>query len=300
MNRLERDLRRELDDAGLDGWFLVRDLGTGEELGLDPDVPVPAASLVKVPLALAVLDRIAAGDLDPAAPLPLEPGGGVVAGPIGVPQFRHPVAPALEDALYLAVALSDNAAADALLALVTPADVTAWLHAHDIDDLVVRHDVGDLGRTPIEAMPEDPDLALTLATRGATAGSGHRVRQLDVGRASTTTGRAQANLLQLVWQPDGRLDAAVAARMRQLLGQNAVRQRLWPDFASDSTTWSSKTGTVLTLRHEAGVVEHADGDRLAVVALTSSRVAAATQPAAEATVSSVARRLHDHLRGRGR
>lgn len=298
MNRLERELRRELGDAGLDGWFLVRDLLTGEEIGLDPDVTVPAASLVKVPLGLTVLDRIAAGELDPAASLPLEPGGGAVPGPPGVPQFRHPVAPALEDVLYLAVALSDNAAADALLTLVSPDDVTAWLRAHGIDDLVVRHDVGELGRTPIEAMPETPELALTLATRGGTAGSGHRVRQLDVGRASTTTARAQADLLSLVWQPDGGLDEVVAARMRQLLGQNVMRQRLWPDFASDSTTWSSKTGTLLTLRHEAGVVEHADGAQLAVVALTSSRVTAVTQPAAEATAGSVARRLHDHLRGR--
>jgi beta-lactamase class A len=39
----------------------VRDLATGREIGIDPDVAYPIASLVKVPLAVAVLDRIHAG-----------------------------------------------------------------------------------------------------------------------------------------------------------------------------------------------------------------------------------------------
>jgi hypothetical protein len=59
--------------------------------------------------------------------------------------------------------------------------------------------------------------------------------------------------------------------------------------------WSSKTGTLLNLRHELGVVEHADDQRVAVAALTDSTVPAAVQPAAEARMALVARRLHDEL-----
>jgi beta-lactamase class A len=47
-----------------------------------------------------------------------------------------------------------------------------------------------------------------------------------------------------------------------------------------------------------GVVEHADGDTLAVAALTQSNVPASLQPAAEAVMSRVAKTLHDHLRAR--
>jgi beta-lactamase class A len=75
-----------------------------------------------------------------------------------------------------------------------------------------------------------------------------------------------------------------------------VRHRLAPDFLSDSSRWSSKTGTLLNLRHEIGVVEHEDGDVLAVAALTESAVPAAVQPAAEAAMAHVARTLHDRLR----
>ena len=46
--RLLHELRDVLDDAGLYGSFLVRDLSTGEEIGLDPDVEFPIASLVKI------------------------------------------------------------------------------------------------------------------------------------------------------------------------------------------------------------------------------------------------------------
>ena len=43
----------------------------------------------------------------------------------------------------------------------------------------------------------------------------------------------------------------------------------------------AKTGTLLNLRHEVGVAEHADGQVFAVAALTESRVPAAIQPEAE-------------------
>ena len=91
----------------------------------------------------------------------------------------------------------------------------------------------------------------------------------------------------------------VAARVRELLGDTVHRQRLAPDLASDSSRWSSKTGTVLTMRHEMGVVEHADGGVYAIVALTESRVPAVIQPAAEATMARVARSLRDLLRAQG-
>lgn len=296
--RALRDAHQALEAAGLDGWFLVRDLRTGAEIGIAPQTSVPAASLVKLPLALAVLDHARTGTLDPGEVLRFTPDPSAVPGPVGLGRFRHPASMSIEDAVYLAVALSDNTAADALLERVPPAEVTAWLVDHDVQGTTVRHRIGDLSDTPVEAMPDDPRMALTLAARGGTAGRGHPVRQLDVSRTSATTAASLVDLLQLVWDPGERLDAGVAAHVRGLLGANVHRQRLWPDFASDDSTWSSKTGTVLNLRHEAGVVEHADGAAFAVVALTASRVPASVQPAAEAAAGHVARLLHDELRRR--
>jgi len=286
-------LREELADGGLRGSFLVRDLRSGDEIGIDPDVEFPLASLVKVPLAIATLDRIRTGELDGAEQVLVRPG---VAGPPGLSRFRHPTSVAVEDLVYLSTSISDGTAADALFALTPPAEVGRRLRDLGVRGIAVRHPISDLTDTPAERFdPAEVHLAHTLAIGARTSGRGHPVPQLDVSRASSGTARAMADLLQELWTPT-RIDPDVAARVRELLAHNVLRQRLAPDFTSDSSTWSSKTGTLLNLRHEAGVVEHDDGQAFAVVALTESRVAAAAQPEAEALMGRVARALRDRLR----
>jgi beta-lactamase class A len=294
--RLIRELRGTLADAGLTGSFLVRDLSGGEEIGIDPDVEFPIASLVKVPLAVAVLDRIRDGRIDGAATIDVEPGRVTSAGPVGLSRFRHPARIAIDDLLYLSTAISDNTAADALFGLVPPAEVGRVLLDAGIAGIAVRHLMRDLVETPAERFePGDLHLAHSLAIGSRTPRGGHPVRQLDVSRANSGTARALVGLLEALWTPSA-IPATVAARARELMGGNVIRHRLAPDFASDAATWSAKTGTLLNLRHEIGVVEHDDGDVFAVAALTESAVPAATQPAAEAAMAHVARTLHDRLR----
>ncbi len=293
-----RELRRSLADAGLSGSFLVRDLSTGMEIGIDPDVEFPSASLVKVPLAVAVLGRVHDGRIDGSTMVDVAPGRITSAGPVGLGRFRHPARVAVDDLLYLSIAISDNAAADALFDLVPPAEVDRAVREAGVTGIAVRHHLRDLVETPAERFdPADVHLAHSLAIGSRTAGRGHPLPQLDVSRANSGSARSFVDLLEALWVPS-RLPAAVAARVRELMAANVIRHRLAPDFDSDASAWSSKTGTLLNLRHEVGVVEHDDGGTFAVAALTESRVPAAIQPAAEARMSQVARRLHDHLRAR--
>jgi beta-lactamase class A len=291
-----RALRERLREGGLAGSFLVRDLNSGEEIGIDPDLAYPIASLVKVPLAIAVLSRIANGELDEAQPIDIAPGRVDLAGPAGLSRFRYPARVAVADLLYLSIAISDNAAADALFALVPPAEVNRTLRDYGLSGIVVRHLMGDLMDTPAERFaPGETHLAHSLAIGARTATRGHPVRQLDISLANSGSARSFVDLLREVWTPQ-RIPAEVAARVRELMADNLIRHRLAPDFASDAARWSSKTGTLLNLRHEAGVVEYEDGSRFAVAALTESRVPAVLQPAAEALLARVARTLHDLLR----
>ncbi|MFY1674092.1 serine hydrolase [Plantactinospora sp. WMMB334] len=291
-----RGARELLDEAGLQGAFLVRNLDTGAEIGFDPDVPYPAASLVKVPLAVAVLERIARGELDPATPIDIVPGRITTPGPTGLSRFRHPARVAVEDLLYLSTSISDGVAADALFDLTPPAAVAAELRRLQIEGIAVRHRISDLTDTPAERLdPDEVHLAHSLAIGAATPGQGHPVAQLDVTRANAGSARAFVDLLHALWRPSA-IHEATAARVRGLLAGNLLRQRLAPDFTSDASRWSSKTGTLLHLRHEVGVVDHADGQSYAVAALTASRVPAVAQPGSEATMAHVARTLHDHLR----
>ncbi|NDK33238.1 serine hydrolase [Nesterenkonia haasae] len=302
------DLCDQLERAGLSGSYLVRDLSTGEELGIEPDRPLPLASLVKVPLGLAVLENIRLGTLDSARRVQVRPGRTTTPGPTGIMRFQHVAEIAVEDALSLAVSLSDNAAADTLFELVPSPDVMNILSKWNIGSITVRESLSALTRTPAEVLSqEDTDLAHALAIEKTTEGGGHRLEQFDLDRTNVGSARGLVDMLDTVWtalsprgSPSSRNPSSlapwVAARMRDLMGANVHRHRLTPDFASDASRWSSKTGTQLNLRHEIGVVEHADGSVLAIAALTESRVAAATQPGAEAVMAGVARQLHDYLR----
>lgn len=290
------DLRRLLDNGGLRGSFLVRDLSSGDEIGIDADEEYPIASVVKVPLAIATLERIRRGELDGSAPVVVEPGRVATPGPTGITRFLHPATVAVDDLLYLSTAISDGAAADALFSLTGPAEVVTILGELGVRGIAVRHAMSELTETIAEQLPaEDAHLAHELAILGATDGRGHRLRQLDTSSASVATARALVDLLQALWRPSG-IDPQVARRVRELMAANLMRQRLAPDFSSEASLWSSKTGTLLNLRHEIGVVEHIDGRAYAVAALTESRVPTPQQPAAEALMGRVARALRDHLR----
>ncbi|HVV14514.1 serine hydrolase [Amycolatopsis sp.] len=291
-------LREELADGGLRGAFLVRDLRTGHEVGIEPDLEFPSASLIKIPLAAATLERIRSGELDGATQLEVAPGRTVTSGPTGLARFRHPARLAIDDLLYLMMSISDGIAADTLFELTPPAQVGRMVRDWGVAGISVRHPLGDLTDTPAERFDAaDVHLAHSLAIGAATAGQGHPLPQLDISRASSGSARAYVNLLEALWTPS-KIDETVSARVRELMGENLIRQRLSPDFSSDATKWCSKTGTLLNLRHEVGVVEHADGQTFAVAALTESRVPAAIQPEAEALMAQVARALRDHLRAR--
>ncbi|MGW0311204.1 serine hydrolase [Streptomyces flavidovirens] len=293
---LLRDLRRQLLDGGLHGCLLVRDLHTGEELGIEPDTQLPAASLVKVPLALATAERIRRGELDGATMLDVRPGRITTPGPTGLSRFRHPARIAIDDLLYLSTCVSDGTAADALFDLTPPALVAEILHELGLRGLTVRHSMRELSDTPVERFDAaQAHLAHALAIEAGTSGRGHRVPQLDTTRANTGSARAYVELLQALWTPS-KIDPEVAGRVRGLMAHNLIRHRLAPDFSSDATTWSSKTGTLLNLRHEIGVVEHSDGQAFAIAVLTESLVPAGTQPGADALMAQVARSLRDHLR----
>ncbi|MGW0560640.1 serine hydrolase [Streptomyces sp. NPDC003016] len=293
---LLRDMRRQLREGGLHGCLLVRDLHTGEELGIEPDTQLPSASLVKVPLALATAERIRRGELDGATMLDVRPGRITTPGPTGLSRFRHPTRIAIDDLLYLSTCVSDGTAADALFGLTPPDRVAGLLHEFGLRGITVRHSMRELSDTPVERFDADQvHLAHALAIEAGTSGRGHRVPQLDTTRANTGSARAWVELLHALWTPSA-VHPEAAGRVRGLMAHNLLRHRLAPDFSSDATTWSSKTGTLLNLRHEVGVVEHSDGQAFAVAVLTESLVPASTQPGADALMAQVARRLRDHLR----
>jgi beta-lactamase class A len=282
-----------LESAGLSGSLLVRHIGSGRELSLNPETPFPLASLAKLPLAAAALDAARRGELDLAHEVTIDHRSRSRGGP-GIARFKHPTTVAVEDLIRVAIEHSDNSAADAVFRLVPPSAVTAWLHRVGVNGIVIRHLIEDLYESLAnQTSTHDAATVHSLVVAADQHGHPSPLPELDIERANSGTARGLADLLHSLW--DGSIDQEVATPVRHMLAGNLLRHRLAPDFSSDAASWSSKTGSFVHLRHEAGVVEHTDGETLIVVALTRSMIAAVDQPAAEQAMGQAARILHDEL-----
>ncbi|WP_317447362.1 serine hydrolase [Streptomyces collinus] len=294
MLRVADAIARGWAELGVRGSFLARDIDTGEHLGFDIEEPVPLASVVKVPLALVVLDLIADGGLDPALPVTVDPAGSSV-GPTGIAAFRHPVTVAVGDLLLLMLSVSDNAAADALFDLVPVADVDARLRAWGCAGIRVRHMMNHMYQCAAGAAGNDFSLALELAVLDERAGR-HTIGTLDPAYANLGTASALVTLLQRVWR-DEVAHPLATAELRRLMGHQVFTQRLASELRADTLRLSGKTGTFLHLRHEIGVIEADSGARVAVVALTRADRRAAQAPDIDLAIGIAARQAFEALRG---
>ncbi|AKN71573.1 beta-lactamase [Streptomyces sp. PBH53] len=279
---------------GVHGSFLARNLDTGEQLGFDIDESTPLASVVKVPLALVVLDLIEQGELDPARPVTVDPRTSSV-GPTGLAAFRYPATVAVADLLLLTLSVSDNAAADALLDLVPVADVDARLRAWGCDGIRMRHRMNHLYECAAGAAGNDFSLALELAVRDERTGR-HTIETLDPAHANAGSAAALVGLLRRVWC-DEIAGPRATAELRRLMGLQVFTQRLASDLRADSLRWSGKTGTFLHLRHEIGVLEADSGDRVAMAALTRADRSAGLAADIDLAIGVAGREAFEVLRG---
>lgn len=279
--------------VGAIGHFLARNIDTGDELGFDIEAPVPLASVVKVPLVLVVLDRIAAGELDAAMPVTIDPATKSI-GPTGVSAFRYPATLAVADLLHQALTVSDNAAADALLDLVGVDAVDEQLRAWGCPGIRVRHRLQRMYDCAAGVAGDDFALALELAIRDDAAGQ-HSIETLDPAHANAGSAAALVGFLERVWLD--RISCPEAtAELRRLMAQQVFTQRLSSDLRSDTVRVSGKTGTFLYLRHEIGVVVPESGARIAIAAFTRSHRRASIAHDIDLAIGAAARSAFETLR----
>ena len=110
-------LRFAFSNAAVQGWLHARPLTGDDEVALDADQRVVMASLYKLPVLVAFCRAVDAGVIDPREPVRLEPRRRTP-GPTGIGALKDPVTMSWRDLARMMVAVSDNAAGDALLATV--------------------------------------------------------------------------------------------------------------------------------------------------------------------------------------
>jgi beta-lactamase class A len=283
-------IRTAFADAGVTGRLHAVDIDSGAQLDAGADQPVCTASVHKLCLLVALHQRAAEGLLDLTEQVECPPQGRT-AGPTGLAAMLDGARLSLRDLAYLMMSVSDNAAADLLLARV------------GLD--AVNRATARLGLTGTYAVHTFGELLATIKEDAGPGGAGaladphvvSRLRALDPGRTNRSTPRDMTRLLAAVWR-DEACPPDHGAAIRRVLGLQVWPHRLASGFPFDDVHVAGKTGSLPTVRNEVGVVEYPDGGRYAVAVFTRTARTSALLPAADAVIGTTARLAVDALRAR--
>lgn len=292
---MESTLRGMFDDAGVRGWLHVAELHRpSARVTVDPDEQLPMGSVYKIPVMVAFCRLAEAGLIDPVRRVTLEPGERVP-GPTGISILRDAVTMSLRDLVVLMMTISDNTSADAVLRAVGPDVVDAVCRSLGMPDTRIHGGVvNTFSRLVAETGTHSLDAALArVADNDTVVPPG----VYDPAYKASTTPSDMARLLRAIWT--GRAASEEhCAFMRGVMRQQPWTHRLASGFPYDDVTVYGKTGTFGSLRHEAGVVELADGTTYTAVVFTQAARSDNKLPRADAVIGAAARAAVEELRGR--
>ncbi|WP_438271545.1 serine hydrolase [Streptomyces microflavus] len=290
---MERTIRSLFDDAGVRGWLHVAELDRpSAHVVLDPDEQVPMGSIYKVPLMTAFCRLADAGRIDPSHRLTLE-AADRVPGPTGLSILRDPVTMSLRDLVVQMMSVSDNTAAHAVLRAVGPEAVDRVCA-----DLGLPHTrihggvVGTFDRLVADTGAGSLDAAMDQVADNDTVVPPD---VYDPAYKASSTPADIARLLRAIWT-DEAASPGSCSFMRAAMGTQVWAHRLASGFPYDDVTVYGKTGTFGSMRHEAGVVELADGSVYTAVVFTQAARADKKLPRADAVIGAVARVAVEELR----
>jgi beta-lactamase class A len=282
--------------AGARGWLHARpvqQLDPSAEVGIGADAPVLAASVIKILFAVAFARAVVAGTLDPTERV--EVPGELRIGGSGSAGFADPPVISLRDLALSMMTVSDNAATDLIFARVGREAVEQVIGDLGLAGTHVRHDM--LGGARHAAaqlnLPGLDDLDARLA--GADPDAVRALAWLDPAHGNAVTARDMTTLLAAVWT-DQVASPSACAMVRRMMAQQQNTQRLASGF-KDEVTVAAKTGTLPTVRNEAGVVVFPDGQAYAVAVFTRSAHLADRDAALDAAIGQVAATAVATLRG---
>ncbi|MFD4033189.1 serine hydrolase [Streptomyces sp. NPDC058637] len=292
---VESTIRGMFDDAGVRGWLHVAELRRpSARVTVDPDEQLPMGSVYKIPVMVAFCRLADAGLIDPVRTVTLEPGERVP-GPTGVSILRDAVTMSLRDLVVLMMTISDNTSADAVLRAVGPDVVDSVCLGLGLPDTRIHGGVvNTFSRLVAETGAHSLDAALArVADNDTVVPPG----VYDPAYKASTTPSDMARLLRAIWTGQAASEEHCAF-MRGVMRQQPWAHRLGSGFPYDDVTVYGKTGTFGSLRHEAGVVELADGTAYTAVVFTQAARSDNKLPRADAVIGAAARAAVEELRGR--
>ena len=280
----------------------AKNLGTGAIARVNSSTPIPLLSVVKLPVAVVVLDGVDEGRWSLTSPITLLGEDMHPRGELG-DRYPHGGGPVpLFRLLDLMLTRSDNSAADALMRLVGgPAAVTEWLKHSGLHDLRIDRTERSMGND-----------WYGLAPGADTMGSAEDIRKLraqvpeaahdSAARAmlsdprDTGTAEACVQLLERLWHGD-LLSAAMTDTLKSVLAHCKTAPHRLPAQLPKGTPVARKTGTggmaagVTVAINDIGVIRLPNGEDVAIAVLIGEPRGPIRR--AERVIAQVARTVFD-------
>lgn len=296
------DVTSVFDRLGVSGAAYAVPVTGGSGQGVHADDLMTPASVMKVQVALAVENAIAAGAIDGQTRRTLR-SQSRTPGPVGLSLMQDEVSMSVRDLVVAMLTVSDNVATDELIAAVgldqindttRQLGMTRTKVTNDLQDMLddIARDAGfdDYRRLishdpAVAGPPSERDLRHRIAASAA----------LDPNRGSRTTARETVTLLQTIWTDRAGTPEACAA-VRRTMGHQLTRHRIASGFDVPVTVAAKSGGLMGIVRNEAGVVTFPDGSAYAVAVFTRSGPDARNAAEIDASIGAIARLLIDQLR----
>jgi len=299
---LEAQLRALVSRAPARCGIMAKRLRDGAVVRVNPEARIPLLSVVKLPVAIVVLDGVEHGRWSLDTPITLLPGDMHPRGELGdrYPRGGGPVL--LHRLLKLMITRSENSAADALMRLVGgPGAVTEWLERHGIQDVRVDRTERGLG-----------DDWYGLPSGADTLGSAEDIREVraQVPQAvhdsaaqamlldprDTGTAEGCVHLLERLWHGD-LLSAAMTDTLKSLMARCETGKDRLPGLLPKGTPVARKTGTggtaagITVAINDIGVMTLPNGDNVAIAVLVGEPRGRPDR--AERLIARIARTVYD-------
>lgn len=273
----------------------VREIGgpAAVEVSHGAGDPVVLASVVKVVICAAFARAVAAGAIDPreAVDVPAE----LRLGGSGTTACLDPVRMSLRDLARSMMTVSDNAATDVVLQRTGRGEIDALLRELGLDRTFVRGGMHWGHERVVQALGLESARDLDAQLERAAPDAVLALAWLDPARSNASTPREITALLGALWT-DRAGPAEACMFVREAMGEVLTTHGLAAAFAGAGVQVAAKTGTLPTIRNEAGVVTYPDGRRFAIAIFTRSASPAPRRPDIDAAIGEAARLAVESLR----
>lgn len=274
---LEARLRAIASAAPGTAGIVAKHLRTGAIARVNAATPIPLLSVVKLPVAVVVLEGVDQGRWSLSTPCTLLAGDMHPRGWLGDRYPRGGVV-RLDVLIEEMITRSDNSSTDALMRLVGgPRAVTEWLERRGIHDLRVDRTERGLGNDWYGLAPGADTMGSAeeireMRARVSDAAHDSAARAMLADPRDTGTAEACVHLLERLWRGE-LLSAAMTDTLKSILARCRTAPHRLPGMLPEGTPVARKTGTggvragVAVAINDVGVIRLPDGSEAAIAVL---------------------------------